>query len=184
MKSKLSLFLIGAVLFVSSGVYAQDKPVQYVGANKCKICHKPQFTKWSEAAHSNALKSLSSEKALEYGKKNGIADPSKDAKCLNCHSTAATVDKNLLTKTITIEEGVSCESCHGPGSKYKSPKIMSKKAYGADAEAARKAAMDAGLILPTKEVCESCHNEKNPFHKPFDYEKSKGKIAHPTPPKN
>ena len=183
MKSKFNLLLIGTILLALSGLYAQDEPAQYVGAKKCKICHKPQFTKWSEAAHSNALKSLSSEKALEYAKKNNIADPSKDVKCLNCHSTAAMVDKSLLTSTITIEEGVSCESCHGPGSKYKSTKIMSKKAYKADAKAAQKAALDAGLILPTKQVCESCHNEKNPFHKAFDFEKSKAKIAHPTPAK-
>jgi hypothetical protein len=181
MKSTLNLLLIVTVLLLFSGLNGQDEPAKYVGVKKCKMCHKPQFTKWSEAAHSNALKSLSSKEALEYAKTNNIADPSKDPKCLNCHATAATVDKSLLTESITIEEAVTCESCHGPGSKYKSPKIMSKKAYKADAKAAQKAAIDAGLILPTKQVCESCHNENNPFHKPFDFEKSKAKIAHPNP---
>ncbi len=54
---------------------------------------------------------------------------------------------------ITIAEGVSCESCHGPGSAYKTNTIMKDQALS----------IKNGLILPTKEVCEKCHNKENPF---------------------
>lgn len=166
------VLLLGFVLTLS----AQDKKFQYVGVKKCKTCHNTQkigkqFDIWSQKKHANALVSLSSQESLEYAKANNIADPTKDAGCLSCHATAASVDKSLLTESITIEEGVSCESCHGPGSEYKTMKIMKDK----------EASLANGLIEPTEQVCLTCHNEKNPFHKPFDYKTAAAKIAHPIP---
>jgi len=70
-----------------------------------------------------AIKTLSSPKALDYAKKNGIADAAKDPKCLKCHSTYDRIDAKLRGG-ILAEEGVSCETCHGPGSSYKSPSVM------------------------------------------------------------
>ena len=178
------LILILVMAFTVNAV-AQD--AKYVGAAKCKACHGKktgdQYGIWEKGPHANAIKSLSSEEALKYAKENNIADPAKDAKCLNCHSTKSMVDAKMLDpKTkLTAEEGVSCESCHGPGSEYKSAKIMSKKAYAADFAAAHKASMDAGLIMPTEKVCVTCHNDKNPFHKEFKYKEMAAKIAHPNP---
>ncbi|MBN1406287.1 MAG: hypothetical protein JW956_00775 [Calditrichaceae bacterium] len=173
------------VLAFTMNVVAQD--AKYVGVAKCKTCHGKktgdQYGIWQKGPHANALKSLSSEAALKFAKENGIADPAKDDKCLNCHATIKTIDAKLLDDKhkMTLEEGVSCESCHGPGSEYKSPKIMKKKAYDEDYAAAHKAALDAGLIEPTEKVCLTCHNEKNPFHKEFNYAEQVKKIAHPNP---
>ncbi len=74
---------------------------------------------------------------------------------------------------MTIEEGVSCESCHGPGSAYKKMKIMKD----------HEKSLANGLIVPTEKVCKTCHNEKNPFHKPFDFKKMVAKVQHPVPAK-
>jgi len=73
--------------------------------------------------------------------------------------------------TLKESEGVSCESCHGAGNKYKSMSVMKSQ----------EKSLANGLILPTNEVCITCHNEKNPFHKPFDFDVSVKKIAHPNP---
>jgi len=164
------------ILSFSLTLIAQDKKFMYVGVKKCKTCHNTkkmgkQYDVWSQNKHAKALESLASEKSLNYAKENGIADPTKAPECLNCHATAATVDKALQEKTLTMEEGVSCESCHGPGSEYKSMKIMKD----------HEASLANGLIVPTKEVCETCHNDKNPFHKEFDYDAYVKKIAHPIP---
>jgi len=178
--------------FIALTTTANAGDFKYVGVKKCKTCHKTekignQFGIWSEAAHANALKSLSSEKSLEYAKKNGIADPTKDPKCLNCHATMATVDAALIEPApkgkLTMEEGVSCESCHGAGNKYKSAKVMSKKKYAADKAGQHKLALAAGLVMPEEKVCLTCHNDKNPFHKPFDYKKMVAKVSHPVPAK-
>lgn len=171
--------IIMLLTFLSMTLFAQDKFL-YVGVKKCKTCHKMkkygnQYEVWQKAAHSNALKSLSNKESLEYAKKNGIEDPAKDPKCLKCHSTMATVDKKLIDPKgkLTIEEGVSCESCHGPGSVYKSNKIMKD----------HKACLENGLIEPTEAVCKECHNKDNPFHKGFDFKEALKKVQHPLPEK-
>ena len=172
---KKNLILVCLSLFLITVVSAQTS--KYIGADKCKLCHnKPtkgeQYNKWKDNVHAHALESLSSQKSLDIAKKLGIADPTTDAKCVKCHSTYHMADAKLLGG-IKATEGVSCESCHGPGSNFKSPTIMKN----------RKLAMASGLIIPTKEVCVGCHNSESPTFKSFDYEASLAKIAHPDPSK-
>jgi hypothetical protein len=173
MLTKKVLF-ISCLFFVAANfLAAQD--FGYIGAIKCKMCHNSeksgfQYKIWSESLHAKSIASLSNEKSMEYAKKNNIKDPATDPGCLKCHATAGAVNKDLI-ETLTMAEGVSCESCHGPGSAYKSNTIMKDRAL----------AQKNGLIVPTKETCLQCHNDKNPFYKPFDYEAAKAKIAHPKP---
>ena len=173
MQIKKSLILVCLSVFLSSTLSAQT--FKYVGADKCKMCHnKPatgdQYKKWLSDPHAQAIKTLSNQASLDYAKKNGIADPAKEAKCLKCHSTYEQAGASLRGG-ILPEEGVSCESCHGPGSAYKSPSIMKNQEM----------AMEKGLILPNKDVCVNCHNKENPFHKEFDFDTFVAKITHPNP---
>jgi len=175
MNSLLKSIILVISLSLIGGNALQAQKFKYIGAEKCKMCHnKPnvgdQYKKWAESLHSQAMKSLSSEASLAYAKKNNIADPAKEPKCLKCHSTASSVSPAEIA-TITVAEGVSCESCHGPGSMYKSPTIMKNQAM----------AIKNGLIIPNQATCEKCHNKENPFYKPFDYAKASAKIAHPKP---
>jgi hypothetical protein len=174
MITKKAVSLICLVLFLANVVSAQNK---YIGADKCKICHnKPatgdQFGKWLKDPHSQSIKTLSNLKALEYAKKNGIADPAKDAKCLKCHSTYDRVDAKLRS-TVLQTEGVSCETCHGPGSAYKSPAVMKNLDQS----------KSMGLIVPDKALCLQCHNKDNPFFKDFNFEAYSAKITHKNPAK-
>ena len=160
-----------------AGTLASGQTFKYIGADKCKPCHnKPatgdQYAKWLKDPHSQAMKSLSSQASLDYAKKNGIADPTKEASCLGCHSTFDQVDPKLRA-TILQSEGVSCESCHGPGSSYKSPAVMKNVAQ----------AKTMGLVIPDRKLCLKCHNDKNPFHKEFVYETYFAKVNHPNPAK-
>ena len=173
MLTKKNLLLVCLSLFLVNTISAQT--YKYIGADKCKMCHnKPatgeQYKKWLTDPHSKALKTLSGQASLDYAKKNGIADPAKEAKCLKCHSTYEKAGAGLRGG-ILPEEGVSCESCHGAGSAYKSPTIMKNIEL----------AKTNGLVLPTKELCVTCHNKENPFHKEFNYEAFVAKIAHPNP---
>lgn len=173
---KLLVFFL-AILVLQT--YAQDTP-KYVGADKCKICHKKakdgeQYKIWSESSHANAMKTLATKEAADIAKKLGIADATKDAKCTKCHSTFASVDAKLLDKKtkLTLDEGVSCESCHGPGSEYKSKKVMKDQ----------KAAIAAGMIVPNEKTCTGCHNSESPTFKEFKFADASKKIAHPIPKK-
>ena len=77
-------------------------------------------------------------------------DETSDAECLKCHATGASADL----------PGVQCEACHGPGSEYKSMKIMKD----------REASIAAGLVIPDEALCNSCHAGEAPHDMPaFNY---------------
>lgn len=162
-------------MFAGGTLLAQN--FKYIGASKCKMCHnKPakgeQYNVWLKGPHASAMKTLSSEQSMEIAKAKGIADPTTDAGCIKCHSTVGHIDAKLVA-SIKIDEGVSCESCHGPGSMYKGASVMKN----------RELSMQKGLILPTEEVCVTCHNEESPTYKPFNYEEKVALMAHPDPSK-
>ena len=173
MKLKKILLIISAILFVTASLSAQN--YKYIGADKCKLCHNKaatgeQYNKWFAGPHANALKSLTNEASLAYAKKNGIADPAKDAKCLECHSTFATIPGGA-NMGLKENEGVSCETCHGAGSAYKAATIMKSQ----------ETSIKNGLIVPDEDLCKKCHNPSNPFHKEFNYKTYSEKFAHPNP---
>jgi hypothetical protein len=155
---------------LSSVLLAQNK---YVGAGKCKMCHMTkgkQYPTWSESKHAKAFETLKSEAALKIGKEKGIASPSTDEKCLKCHATAALATASL-NGGIKNEEGVSCETCHGPGSNYKAPAIMKN----------REACITNGMIIPDEKLCIKCHNSESPTFKGFNYATYHAKITHKNP---
>ncbi len=157
------MLLFGLALLISSVSVAQS--YKYIGAAKCKMCHnKPekgeQFNKWEAGPHAKAMEVLKGAEKT-------------DPKCLKCHSTAASVDKSMVA-TITVEEGVSCESCHGPGSMYKTAAIMKNQQM----------ALTKGMILPEEKVCKQCHNEQSPNYKGFNYKEYVAKISHDDPTTN
>jgi len=154
----------------------------YVGARKCKMCHKKeetgqQFQRWEESKHSKAFETLGSDKAAEYAAARDIkGSPQEAPECLRCHSTAFGMDPEALAASkITLAEGVSCESCHGPGSAYAKKKLMQRITDGEDDGAAY------GLVIPSEEVCVGCHNEESPAFTGFDFDEFFEKIAHPRP---
>lgn len=154
--------LLIACFFIFIGANSITAQNDYIGAAKCKMCHnKPstgaQYSQWQETKHASAMESLK-------------GDEKNDPKCLKCHSTYYS-DDEMLMATIKPEEGVSCESCHGAGSGYKSNSVMKDQAK----------AIEKGLIIPDETLCKKCHNEESPHFKGFNYEEYVKKIAHPIP---
>jgi hypothetical protein len=148
--NKFGCLVIGILLTVSVCSAAPDH--KYTGVSKCKMCHSSeakgnQYKHWLDSKHAKAYETLSTAVAKQ--------------ECLKCHVTIAGEEAN----------GVQCESCHGPGSDYKSLSVMQDK----------EKAIAAGLIMPTKEVCVSCHNEESPNYVEFNYDEFYKKIAHPAP---
>ncbi|MFC1555859.1 multiheme c-type cytochrome [candidate division KSB1 bacterium] len=187
MKGFRILSILLTVLFLFSAfAVAQDKP-HYVGANKCKACHQSakkgaQFKIWQEKRHSKAFETLGTPRAKEVAAGAGVSGNPQDSKeCLQCHVTAYSVEASLKDASYAQEEGVGCETCHGPGSLYKKASVMSAKKYAADPEGSVKSWMTMGLTKPDESLCKTCHNEKSPTYKPFDYKKFSEMIAHPNP---
>ncbi len=186
MKKNTSILLVIFFSLTAFGlVWGQDKSEAafiYGGVATCKACHLPaksgaQFKLWQTSPHAKAFETLQGDAAKAIGKKMGIEDPSASEKCLKCHVTAYGVDAKLRGPKLTMEEGVSCESCHGPGSAYKGRKVM------ADIFAGTVDGAKFGLVEPTEKVCVTCHNEESPTYKKFVYAERVAKIAHPVPDK-
>ncbi len=163
-----ALIILIAVAFVFS-LHSQD--FEYVGAAKCKMCHKTekqgeQFPKWEALKHSKSFAALSTDAAKELA-----ADAPDNPECLQCHAPLAA--KNAEFK----EEGVGCETCHGPGSAYKKMSIMK--------DHAQSVANGMSEYISEEDIkkrCLTCH-ENNPHDKPFDFASSWEKVKHPVPPK-
>ncbi len=188
------------LVFLAVISLAMAQSFDYVGTDGCKMCHKSakkgdQYGKWMSGPHATAFETLKSEESAKIAAEKGITGPAYEAaECLVCHATgfgdggyevmaaefwAEVTDKGKPTKAVKRMTGlqpVSCESCHGAGSKYKSMKTM-KAITAGEIDGAT-----VGLIEPLEAVCVTCHNEKSPTYKPFDFSVRVKEIAHPYPP--
>jgi hypothetical protein len=169
------LLVVLAGLMIGMTPLAAAAP-ELIGALKCKACHKAktgdQWQIWTESAHARAFETLASGKSRKIAADNGLGDPQKEPACLKCHATRTSLGEGVVINekaNYADSEGVGCEACHGPGSDYKSRKIM------LDPDAARA----AGLTMNTG--CRKCHNEESPTFKGFDYEARWLEISHAIP---
>jgi len=175
------LAAVAAVWYVlASPSYAEEKQRTFVGASKCKTCHKTeaqgsQYPIWEKSAHAKAYEVLASEASLAIAKEKGIENPQTADECLKCHVTGHGVAKEFLGDKYAAAEGVSCESCHGAGGDYIKMSVMKAIASGETEPAS------VGLVVPDEKTCVACHNEESPTYKPFEYEKRLAEIAHPIP---
>jgi hypothetical protein len=178
----LAVLAAAGIAFVAGDAAAQATS-QYLGAAKCKTCHNSakkgaQYKDWSDSKHAHAFLELASPKALEIAAKAGIKDPQKAPECLSCHVTGAGEPADHFAASFSDSAGVQCESCHGAGSNYF--KMATMKEIRADKTPA--SAAKYGLLMPTKQTCAKCHNEKATNGKFVEWPADSAKIAHPIPP--
>ena len=91
------------VAVLGLGALAASAAPTYVGAEKCKMCHKLQYDSWAQTKHAKATADA-----------KAATDRKFEPACLTCHAT----DKNEAMA------GVQCEACHGAGSEYKTLSVM------------------------------------------------------------
>ena len=145
-------------LALSFAAYAADAPKEeakgeYVGVNKCKMCHMKEYKAWAETKHAHALEGLKAATAEQIQKMDEIlkADvkdhPETADACVKCHVTgfkAGGYPAADSVKTAALAF-VGCEVCHGPGSKHLAVPMSDK-------EGRKKA-----ILHPTVETCQGCH---------------------------
>lgn len=169
------------VLLIAASLMAQADKAQYIGAKKCKMCHMTkkigdQWNIWLKSPHAKAYATLASEESKAIAKKLGIAEnPQESAKCLKCHVTGHGIAATKKAATYAIDEGVTCEACHGAGSLYNPMGVMKALATG------KQDAKAVGFIKGDEKNCLTCHNQESPTYKPFNYKEAYAKIAHPVP---
>ena len=151
---------------------AEGNGAAYVGSEVCGECHRGQksghqYNTWRATPHAQAWAVLASKRAAEIAREKGLAgDPQTAPECLACHTTGG--PRARARETLHPDEGVGCESCHGPGSAYIEESVMRDRA----------AAMKAGLRVPAQTGCLHCHQETH--GKTFDPQTAWAAIAHPS----
>lgn len=176
-------FIVTTLIFSSLGFLTKDdeKKFGYIGADACGVCHKTekqgkQLDIWKNSNHAKAYETLLTDEADKIAASMGESTPaSKNEKCLRCHTSGYNVEAELIGKKFKIEDGVQCETCHGPGSEYKDMKTMKS----------RDESIKKGLIIheDKKDLCINCHNAESPTFVAFNYEEMWDKIKHEVPKK-
>jgi hypothetical protein len=171
MMRKVLIIAVALTAFmIFSNLIGQERT--YVGALKCKTCHRlkkhgNQYQAWLDSRHNKSYAVLSSLSACEEAKKANLTTPPNESpECLKCHGPLYEKAQEF------VNQGVACEVCHGPGSAYKKTSIMKNRAKS----------VENGLFVyvsqdDIKEKCVTCHTGEH-----FSFEASWEKIKHPVPP--
>ena len=118
------------------GLPPRDPRFFVIGSDECRACHRAIHGAWQSGVHARSAEGLSFEQTV-------------DPNCQPCH----------VPGVEDFEEGVGCESCHGPGSAYADLEVMIDPFKSAA----------AGLWEP-RAMCGYCHNPGHPFHVERDLE--------------
>lgn len=146
---------------------------KYIGTRTCGMCHNSElkgrmYDAWDTTSHATAYATLASAEARTIAEGMDIEDAQQDSTCLKCHVTGYGLP---ATDRYSVEEGVTCEACHGPGEHYDHIKVMTKPdLYEQN-----------GMIVPDEELCVTCHNQESPTYKEFKYKDAFKLIEHRTP---
>jgi hypothetical protein len=155
------------VVAISSGAVAAggDTP-KYTGPGSCSAvsCHgsvqlrpengilQNEYTTWTISdKHSRAAAALTGDIGKRIGRILRI-NPEKSPKCLDCH--ALNVQEEQKARTFDTNEGVSCESCHGPASSWLGPHTTRDWNHARSVELGM---VDTKDPLKRSETCLGCH---------------------------
>lgn len=174
--------LTGILALILTALMINAQEFNYIGVKKCSMCHKSekqgeQLKIWENSQHAKAYETLTTEEANKIAAEAGYETPAAETEaCLKCHATGYDLPEARLEKGFEVSDGVQCETCHGPGSEYKSMKTMKS----------REESVKAGLVVWEDEAaieaqCKTCHNEESPTYKEFNFAEQYEKIKHNIP---
>ncbi|MBN1417205.1 MAG: hypothetical protein JXP34_00420 [Planctomycetes bacterium] len=168
-----------AALLVSGSPGADDPPPSgsapraYAGVEHCRSCHPSAYRAWEGSKHARSFVALGTEGgrkvAREPGATTGMPTAKMMAVCSPCHAKGMEIPKEKRAKRFHPEDGVQCESCHGPRGEKDGRAMPCGAPEDPAYERGLEGCMDCHLHQPTHEVL---------GRKPFDLEKGWEKIIH------
>ena len=132
--SRRSPLTLGFVMFAAALSGAPSETPKYTGPGSCSSssCHgaiqptgnanvlQNEYGTWVlRDRHAKAYSGLATPLAMRMAKLVGLANATTAPRCLACHSLD--VPAELQARTFDHDDGVSCESCHGPASNWLGP---------------------------------------------------------------
>ena len=162
----------------------------YIGVKKCKSCHFKQWNSWRKTKMAQTFEVLKPGVRTEEKTKlkfDPNKDYTKDATCLGCHTSGFGIPGGYVVAADGDAEaqeqaadnaGVTCEGCHGPGSKASEvlEEIKENKRTYRFAELRAVGFHKAGV-----RSCTPCHNTSDPGKEPgyhFVYEEQRKEDQH------
>ncbi|MGQ2929593.1 MAG: multiheme c-type cytochrome [Sphingopyxis sp.] len=130
----LTALAVAAVIAAPPARSQGEAGGRYTGVASCagSTCHgrmegdgavvrQDELMKWQEpstsgGAHSRAWAVLSNSRSQFIARNLGLKDAATAPMCLGCHSSKGAIDAagGAQRGTVPLEDGVGCESCHGP----------------------------------------------------------------------
>ncbi|HEU0226076.1 MAG TPA: multiheme c-type cytochrome [Steroidobacteraceae bacterium] len=157
-----------AVLAAAPSARAADAPASHLGVASCAsgVCHgvaKPvenatvlrnEYVTWSHFdPHAGAYRTLRSDDSKRMAARLGIADPTREPLCLDCH--AENVAAALRGPRFQFDDGVGCEACHGASARWIASHDDAPRVTHADNVAAGMIALERAEVRAG--VCAGCH---------------------------
>jgi Cytochrome c554 and c-prime len=114
-----------------TGSVADIHANKHLGAASCasSTCHgsttvykdsnvmQNEFTVWQESdKHARSFATLKTAESQAIARKLGLGDPTQAKVCLDCHTN--NVPTAMRGEKFQVEDGVSCEACHGGSEKW------------------------------------------------------------------
>ncbi len=142
-----------AVHLIPVQATAPPESPAYVGAETCGRCHTAAFTSWAGGDHSRAALVFGMRAGREMMARAGTAG--FQLSCRACHAPPDTVAPISPDGSFRSEDGVQCETCHGPGSLH----VQLRTAPESDSTR-------SGLVPVRADTafCLSCHRAGKPLH--------------------
>jgi Cytochrome c554 and c-prime len=147
----------------------QTRRYAYMGVGSCSSsnCHgsvspressnilQNEYVTWQKHdSHSKAWLSLTNEDSKKIASNLGIKNPESEPLCLKCHTTYLEQNDISQDSKYNIEDGVSCESCHGAAEKYLGPHTTKDNTYNKNIENGMK---NIAPLEQRSKLCISCH---------------------------
>jgi len=162
-------------------------PTEYIGAGSCSAssCHgsvrprnetriqQNEHTIWVQDRHRRAFEVLSNPVSVRMGKILGrdvlkADSPSTSPRCLACHGLPP--DQKRRT-TFDMNDGVSCELCHGPASNWLGPHTASTADRAKDhARNVQLGLVDTRDLVKRTQQCLTCHLGSSKPYQNVDHE--------------
>jgi hypothetical protein len=168
---RCAVILTGAIFFASlSATRAASPPAdasKYTGPGSCSStsCHgsvnpradsrifQNEYSIWVvKDKHAKAYDALTGPVGQRMGRILGLGKSESASKCLACH--ALEVPADARAKTFELNEGVTCENCHGPASAWLGPHTTRNWTHEQSVAAGM---YDTRNLVRRTEKCLECH---------------------------